>query len=208
VRWQAVRKHGKREYMRQVAVYEEQQKQLQNNPNSVLSPPSTSAAGLSGSSKTGIINKQQKKNMLASAANRRPIEPDWEAIREEYDAQSGLMHVQSLSTLSQHCWHSVRKLLRLLRRIVTKIQEMSEASAANATAKVTRNGGQESLVTARARQLSKFSASVGDLNDAEIAEQHGAEKLRLVDTDLRLKQKLLLYVEALYAAAEIGIDLN
>lgn len=65
-----------------------------------------------------------------------------------------------------------------------------------------------SVVSVLTLQLSKFSATVGVLDAAEEAARHGVDQLRPVDTDLRMKQKLLLYLEALYAATDIGIDLS
>lgn len=180
----------------------------------------------------------------------RPIEPDWDTIRRDFDRAAGKSRLDALSVLSQHCWRQIRRLLHLLRKVVEKIQEMASStstggSAGGASSGTGANGGggrdaEESrgsvaaASSARHRQvgerthgavfvdvavthvplsvsdlqLSKFSATVGVLDAAEEAARHGVDQLRPVDTELRVKQKLLLYLEALYAATDIGIDLS
>ncbi len=118
VRWQAIRKHGKREYMRQLALFEEQQ----THQSQV--PPATQT--------THHVTVNRKRPPRHQDTEKlRPKEPDWEALREEYDAQSGMDHVHSLSTLSQHCWRKVRHILQALRKVVNKLQDIETASNNN-----------------------------------------------------------------------------
>jgi hypothetical protein len=51
----------------------------------------------------------------------KPVEPDWNALKEEYDRDGNLDDIEVLILLSKFCWKKVRRMIRSMRKFTNQV---------------------------------------------------------------------------------------
>ena len=97
VRWQTVRKHAKREYMRQVSEYED------------------SIAATSSKNNKGNISAKGSKIF------KRPEEPDLKILKDSFDTEAGLDALQHLQILRDTTLKRIIKIIQLMKSFIEKL---------------------------------------------------------------------------------------
>jgi hypothetical protein len=110
--WQTLRKHAKREYMRQLSQYEEVVGS--STATMVLTPLPDHVLGSNGIGR-------RRPSMFRSNPQK-PEEPDWQALRIAFDQDAGLDRLESVQSLRNNVFMKSVQVIRAMRAFVDKIE--------------------------------------------------------------------------------------
>ena len=177
VRWQTMRKHAKREYMRQLSEYEE----------------STSQKNAKGDS---MYSKSGK-------TLRRPDEPDLKSMKETFDTEAGLDTLNHLQLLRDGAMKRIVQCIKLMKQFIEKIINNKVPTTGTVEARQqVRMKGRMSISLLEQVRNNQWGQHLEDTVNGEEEEQTVP-----IDDEVSLKQKCCLHLEALLAAIEMGVAL-
>ncbi len=116
VKWQTVRKHAKREYMRQVSQYEEMMEARANGLHSGIQGSEPHILG--GSRKYGEKHDHPQK----------PQEPDLDELKEKFDKEAGLELLEYLQIVRNHVLKKIVFIIKEMKKFADKISAPAKVS--------------------------------------------------------------------------------
>ncbi len=122
--WQNIRKHAKRDYMRDLQLYEEEKAHLEEErlkaaaaPAPGPDPPSAGKEKLQS-----IVNRIKKAAKVVTVMRReKPKEPDLDALKTAFDRDAGLDILEKLTVMRNHVMTLFEDLLLEMRAFVDKL---------------------------------------------------------------------------------------
>lgn len=122
--WQNIRKHAKRDYMRDLQLYEEELAHIQEEklkaasaPAATPDPPSTGKVKFQS-----IANRIKNASKVVSVMRReKPKEPDLDSLKTAFDKDAGLEVLEKLTVMRNHVMTLLEDLLLEMRACVDKL---------------------------------------------------------------------------------------
>lgn len=180
LRWQNVRKHAKREYMRQMSHYEET-----NSMKAIHE---------------GGFSSKKSKNSL-----QRPDEPDLKSMKISFDQEAGLEGLEHLQLLRDAAMKRIIQSIKLMKQFIEKVSSLKVPQTTKFDAREhVRAKGRMSISVLHQVRNNQWGQHIQDAVDGVEPDE---EITFPIDDEISLKQKCCLHIESLLAAIEIGVAL-
>jgi len=205
INWQTIRKHAKRDYMRELQLYEEEQVQLALQTAGVTGVGEETSDEKLSQVKERAMNTIKKMNKVVNVFRQRskPKEPDLIALRTVFEQDAGLELLEKLTILRNQILLLIEQVMEGLRSFVekfasTKTKRLSDIEAKELIRKEGKLSSQAKNILLHNRKVDALSEGLSE-NQEEITIDE--------DDEYTMRAKLLLFVESLYCALNIGVAL-